>query len=313
MRKKSTNSLAGILLLILFVITAQPSVQALADNVSGAAYTVQRNDSLYKIAESQLGSGDRWSEIYELNRDAVKDPSLIYTGQILKLPGAGVVSEAVSGAEAGAGAGAEAGVGAVSVQDVSDEQKEADKCAQLLYDKASREEPQITAVLKSHESDNSHLIGLEHRLKSVESTSRKILTDAHDMEISPEEAAGNINDSLRYTFEIDDAHYVEMTRRIMDTLIAGGYTVYKFKNYWAKKDVSYKGINVFFRSKDGVIFELQFHTPDSYATKEQKNHANYEIIRSETSTEQEKAEATQKQDALFALVPVPAGVESISY
>jgi hypothetical protein len=273
------------------MITAQPSVQVLADNVSGADYTVQRNDSLYKIAESQLGSGDRWSEIYELNKDAVKDPSLIYTGQILKLPGAG----------------------AAAVQNVSDEQKEADKFARLLYDKTSKEEPQITAVLKSLESDKAHLVGLEHRLKSVESTSRKILTDAHDMEISPEEAAGNINDSLRYTFEIDDSHYVEMTRRIMDTLIAGGYTVYKFKNYWAKKDVSYKGINVIFRSKGGVIFELQFHTPDSYATKEQKNHANYEIIRSETSTEQEKAEATQKQDALFALVPVPSGVESISY
>ncbi len=68
-----------------------------------------------------------------------------------------------------------------------------------------------------------------------------------------------------------------------------------------------------FRTNDGYNFEIQFHTPDSYSTKEEKTHAYYEIIRSETASAKEKAEAQKKQDALFALVPVLEGVEALSY
>ena len=62
-----------------------------------------------------------------------------------------------------------------------------------------------------------------------------------------------------------------------------------------------------------MIFELQFHTPSSFDTKEEKTHKYYEIIRSETASEAEKEEATKKQAELFALVPVPEGVESLEY
>ena len=195
MRKRKVHSIAVSLLLILLMTVTGPSSAVLADNVPAAGYSVQTNDSLYKIAASHLGSGDRWNEIYKLNRDSIKDPSLIYAGQILKLPGSGQVS------------------------DVSDEQKEADRYAALLYSAASEAEPYTTAVLKSMESDKVHLEGLEYRLKTVESTSRKILTDAHDMEIPVEEAAKNINDSLRYTFVIEASNLAWRFARDDDALI----------------------------------------------------------------------------------------------
>ena len=289
MRKRIANRLAVSVLMILIMAVIGPVSTVLADTVPVTVYSVQRNDSLYKIAASQLGSGVRWTEIYELNRDAIKAPSLIYTGQILKLPGPGAAPDSLG------------------------EQKEADQYAAKLYAAAAKEEPYITALLRSLESDKAHLEGLENRLKTVESTSRKILTDAHDMEISVAEASKSINDSLRYTFIIEDSDYVNTTRAITDTLVAGGYTVYKFKNYWAKKDVAYQGINALFKSKEGVIFELQFHTPVSYDTKGEKTHIYYEIMRSETATEAEKAEAKIKHDAAFTLIPVPAGVENLSY
>lgn len=53
---------------------------------AAATYEVQRGDSLWKIAASQLGSGARWRELYELNRAQIKDPSMIFAGQILALP-----------------------------------------------------------------------------------------------------------------------------------------------------------------------------------------------------------------------------------
>lgn len=49
-------------------------------------FVVQRGDNLWAIAEAHLGSGFRWTEIHDLNRDFIADPNLICTGWQLKLP-----------------------------------------------------------------------------------------------------------------------------------------------------------------------------------------------------------------------------------
>ena len=51
-----------------------------------AEYTVQKGDSLWKIAREQLGNGFRWGEIYEANRETIRNPNLIYVGQKLNIP-----------------------------------------------------------------------------------------------------------------------------------------------------------------------------------------------------------------------------------
>ena len=60
---------------------------SLAVPTAAADYTVQKGDSLWKIAQEKLGSGLRWNEIYEANRDSIRDPDLIYVGQELQIPG----------------------------------------------------------------------------------------------------------------------------------------------------------------------------------------------------------------------------------
>ena len=59
---------------------------SLAAPAAAAEYTVQSGDSLWKIARQRLGDGTRWGELYEANRDTVRDPRLIYVGQVLQLP-----------------------------------------------------------------------------------------------------------------------------------------------------------------------------------------------------------------------------------
>ena len=54
---------------------------------SGATYTVRAGDSLESIAQRMLGDAGRWHEIYDLNRQIIQNPNLIYSGQVLVLPG----------------------------------------------------------------------------------------------------------------------------------------------------------------------------------------------------------------------------------
>lgn len=54
----------------------------------GGTYTVQSGDSLSAIAQRLFGDANRWHELFELNRDQIENPDLIYPGQVLKLPGA---------------------------------------------------------------------------------------------------------------------------------------------------------------------------------------------------------------------------------
>lgn len=49
-------------------------------------YTVKKGDTLSAIAKSELGKASRWEEIYNLNKDQIKNPNLIYAGQKLKIP-----------------------------------------------------------------------------------------------------------------------------------------------------------------------------------------------------------------------------------
>lgn len=51
-----------------------------------ATYTVKKGDCLWNIAKKQLGDGSRWKEIYELNKDKIKNPNLIYSNQVLTMP-----------------------------------------------------------------------------------------------------------------------------------------------------------------------------------------------------------------------------------
>ena len=49
-------------------------------------YTVKSGDCLWNIAKKYLGDGSRYNEIYNLNKDKIKNPNLIYAGQVLTLP-----------------------------------------------------------------------------------------------------------------------------------------------------------------------------------------------------------------------------------
>lgn len=69
---------------------AKPVAQATADRPADppkkTTYTVVSGDCLWNIAKKYLGNGARYTEIYNLNKDKIKNPNLIYPEQVLVMP-----------------------------------------------------------------------------------------------------------------------------------------------------------------------------------------------------------------------------------
>ncbi len=48
-------------------------------------YVVKKGDTLAKIAEELLGSSLKWADLYEKNKDSLKNPNVLRVGQILRI------------------------------------------------------------------------------------------------------------------------------------------------------------------------------------------------------------------------------------
>ena len=68
----------------------EPAAETPAEEPASQArtYTVEAGDCLWNIAYEVYGTGTRWTVIYEANRDTIRDPGMIYIGQVLTIPAA---------------------------------------------------------------------------------------------------------------------------------------------------------------------------------------------------------------------------------
>ncbi len=74
------------------IILAVGNVEGVAeveDNSTGGEpvfHTVEKGETLWKIAAQHLGEGSRYPEIFEANKPMLTDPDKIYPGQTLRIP-----------------------------------------------------------------------------------------------------------------------------------------------------------------------------------------------------------------------------------
>ncbi len=66
-----------------------------AQDVAGGRVVVQPRQSLWRIARAAYGQGVHYTVIYEANRDQIRDPNLIFPGQIFAVP-AGVTPDSAT-------------------------------------------------------------------------------------------------------------------------------------------------------------------------------------------------------------------------
>ena len=57
-----------------------------AEDVAQGRVVVQPRQSLWRIARAAYGQGVRYTDIYEANRDQIRDPNLIFPGQVFAIP-----------------------------------------------------------------------------------------------------------------------------------------------------------------------------------------------------------------------------------
>ncbi|MFJ8951127.1 toxin glutamine deamidase domain-containing protein [Streptomyces sp. NPDC102381] len=174
-------------------------------------------------------------------------------------------------------------------------------------------EPRITETLQhiAHNVDDGRLTGLDYRLKGEDSLKRKLATQILDEpERTAQSALGKVKDSIRYTVEFPDSHYTHGVQQAVDTLRRQGFENVSFKNTWGSE--GYKGINSTWRDPDtGRVFEVQFHTPESFTAK-MDTHVLYENGRLPGVSEAEREAIRAAQNDVFGRVPVPEGTEAIS-
>ena len=61
-------------------------VTAPVQTVTVEFYTIQKGDTLSGIAKKFYGKASDYPKIFEANREVIKDPDLIYPGQVIRIP-----------------------------------------------------------------------------------------------------------------------------------------------------------------------------------------------------------------------------------
>lgn len=155
------------------------------------------------------------------------------------------------------------------------------------------------------------LAGFAARKKTLTSLSRKIDTDVKlaargnpPVRISADQAADAIADKVRYTLRFNEADYWSGVRDASERLVAEGNVPIKWKPTW--DSATYRGLNTQWRAPNGTTFEVQFHTPTSFVTKE-LNHHPFEEARLLTTSAARRAELDAEMAARAKAVPIPPG------
>lgn len=183
--------------------------------------------------------------------------------------------------------------------------KAAADIADRMVSRAEKSDPIITPIIEETvESLGGAMDGLQHRIKTRESTARKIMTRSHMKRTSPEAAAGGVSDVLRYTAVLPTEGYTDGVKKTLEALRKAGFSPSISNNYWARGD-AYSGLNILLSGK-GQGLEVQFHTPESLAAKELA-HDDYEICRDESKPLEERMAAWHRMIPLWDAVPQPEG------
>ena len=68
-----------------YLVEKEETVES-APKASTREYTIKEGDSLWKIAQNEMGNGHRWQYLYDLNKDRIKNPNKLKKGTVIIIP-----------------------------------------------------------------------------------------------------------------------------------------------------------------------------------------------------------------------------------
>jgi hypothetical protein len=123
--------------------------------------------------------------------------------------------------------------------------------------------------------------------------------------------ASAIHDGIRYTLVFPAEEYAAGVADAVQRLKDAGYELRVRKPSWDADD--YRGVNSRWSdSEHKVLFEVQFHTPESWEAK-QRTHDIYEKLCDTRITPAEHRQLEEQQRRIVAEIPLPPSAGNITY
>lgn len=66
--------------------TPEEPKEIVKEIVTGSSVIIRKGDSLWLVSRRKYGAGIRYTTIFEANREQIRDPNLIFPGQVLEIP-----------------------------------------------------------------------------------------------------------------------------------------------------------------------------------------------------------------------------------
>ena len=175
------------------------------------------------------------------------------------------------------------------------------------YNKAILNEPEITAHVKNvAENIGMDSLGLENRIKRKDTFLEKI-----EKNYNPNGNEYEVKDIIRYTLGSDVNNLSDKTLQTIEKFEQDGYNTIRIRNTWASGS-SYNGINTSIKASNGQIFEMQYHTKESFDLKNGELHDFYERQRKITDDESEEyLELEDKMIELSSKLTFPKNIERV--
>lgn len=189
-----------------------------------------------------------------------------------------------------------------------------EKLADELMERVRGIEPAVSGDLEEVAARReARLVDLATKFKARDSVIRKMgRVKSYNPDISDKRLKRRVFDALRYTMVCRPEVYARTARGILADLREKGYEFGEkdIRNYWPESEL-YKGINATLRlGGGGDLFELQFHTDESWAAKNEA-HPLYEESRLQGTARERREELERLMIGVFDKIGTPSEAENI--
>lgn len=196
-------------------------------------------------------------------------------------------------------------------QSIAHEQYE--KAAQQLYEWAQQNEAWLTPMLDALAQEwGGELQGLDFRIKQYEGIVDKLQRKHKTKpQLTADELVDTVVDALRYTMQFPEDVYTQAVQGTIEHLsMEHDFDFYEVANAWEKGD-PYRGINSEVAMPNGFKFELQFHTAESWETKQYRTHELYNEFRDPNTSLERKQDLYLMMADIWEETGTPEGVMDI--